>query len=161
MSPGDAKSLGEMLSRLRLDGDDHPMLRLPLTLASKIEIKDEGCWMWLASRNKDGYGRSTSSEASRGRYAHRVIYELLVGPIPEGLTLDHLCRVTSCVNPAHLEPVTWIKNVRRRPLKTHCPQGHWLEGDNLVVQTGGIRRCRICLGLTYKKRWLRKKEMAT
>ena len=78
--------------------------------------------------------------------AHRVAYELQVGPIPVGLQLDHLCRVRSCVNPAHLEPVTSAENTRRglRAMKTHCPQGHPYAGENLLIRPTGQRRCRTC-----------------
>ena len=69
------------------------------------------CWMWKLSRNRDGYGVAWGG---RGKtLAHRVEYERHVGPIPQGLTLDHLCRERGCVNPEHLEPVTLIENQRR------------------------------------------------
>jgi hypothetical protein len=83
--------------------------------------------------------------------AHRVVYEALVGPVPEGLELDHLCKESRCVNPAHLEPVTHAENVRRgrgwggqNARKTHCPSGHPYEGDNLILQKRGGRLCRTC-----------------
>jgi hypothetical protein len=69
--------------------------------------RGEGCWLWNGKRNHLGYGIFSE------RRAHRVVYEHFVGPIGEGLELDHKCRVTSCVNPAHLEPVTHKENVRR------------------------------------------------
>lgn len=69
------------------------------------------CWEWHGSKSKKGYGQATF--AGKNRQAHRVAYELLVGPIPEGLTLDHICRAHHCVNPDHLEPVTSAENVRR------------------------------------------------
>lgn len=77
------------------------------------------------------------------------MYEGLVGPIPDGFTLDHLCRNTSCANPAHLEPVTHEENVKRgrsgegQALRTHCPQGHEYTDDN-TYQHGGRRFCRAC-----------------
>jgi hypothetical protein len=71
---------------------------------------DDGCWMWTGTLNK-GYGMF--SFGGKTRRAHRFAYEALVGPIPEGLALDHLCRNPACVNPAHLEPVTWRENVYR------------------------------------------------
>gem|GEM_PF-2516826 len=99
--------------------------------------KSEGCWEWTAGRARGGYGSTTLRRSSTrrgrtyGRMAHRVAYELLVGPIPPGLTLDHLCRNRGCVNPAHLEPVTLQENIMRSPnavaavnaRKTHCPHG--------------------------------------
>ncbi len=82
--------------------------------------------------------------------AHRFAYELLVGPIPDGLEIDHLCRVTACVNPAHLEPVTGQVNTLRgdtpaakNAAKTHCPQGHVYSVKNTGVGNGR-RRCRTC-----------------
>lgn len=70
-----------------------------------------GCWEWLRARHPDGYGAAW--DGKRVRRAHRVMYERLVGPIPTGLVLDHLCRNPGCVNPAHLEPVTDAVNLRR------------------------------------------------
>jgi hypothetical protein len=76
----------------------------------KIERKD-GHWLWTGARTSKGYGKIGIDKAVVR--AHRAVYELLVEPIPDGLVLDHLCRVTSCVNPSHLEPVTQGENVRR------------------------------------------------
>lgn len=72
---------------------------------------DSPCWVWQRALDKQGYGCAWSEQRLRG--AHRVIYELLVGPIPDGLELDHLCRVPACVNPDHLEPVSRSENIRR------------------------------------------------
>lgn len=71
-----------------------------------------GCWLWLGSKDPRGYGVCYRAPG-RSTTVHRDAYEHLVGPIPEGLTLDHLCRTRACVNPAHLEPVTLLENVRR------------------------------------------------
>lgn len=70
-----------------------------------------GCWLWLSTLDRSGYGRLYHQ--ARRWVAHRFFYELLVGPIPEGLELDHLCMVKTCVNPAHLEPVTGDENIDR------------------------------------------------
>jgi len=70
-----------------------------------------GCWPWLAGINQYGYG--ILWHGGRNQMAHRIAYELLVGPIPSGLTIDHLCRNRRCVNPAHMEPVTREENSRR------------------------------------------------
>lgn len=82
-----------------------------------VEERGHGtpCWTWMRAVGQDGYGRARVD--SRMGYAHRVIYEQHRGPIPEGLQLDHLCEVRSCVNPAHLEPVTPKENVRRATAK--------------------------------------------
>jgi HNH endonuclease len=108
-----------------------------------------GCWIWigaLASFSPStplGYGRF------RGRQAHRVAWERLRGPVPENLELDHLCRMTPCVNPDHLEPVTHAENLRRgkgnqNAQKTHCIRGHEFTPENTYRQSGGGRGCRIC-----------------
>lgn len=89
--------------------------------------KTDTCWLWTGALNSYGYGtlsRWTDGKRRQLR-AHRVAYELLVGPIPEGLVLDHLCRVKVCVNPAHLEAVTDRVNIYRAiVMPTHCPHGH-------------------------------------
>lgn len=71
------------------------------------------CWEWIGTRYGNGYGQAAIGDGGRINQAHRVVYEALVGPIPEGLELDHLCRNPSCVNPDHLEPVTHAENMRR------------------------------------------------
>ena len=76
---------------------------------SKVN-KTDTCWIWTAAKNQDGHGRFRHG---RLVLAHRFAYELLVGPIPKGLDLDHLCQNPACVNPAHLEPVTRKENTRR------------------------------------------------
>jgi len=86
-------------------------------LWSKVDRRDDGCWLWTGNTDKDGYGMmhvvaSTPSGATTKR-AHRLVYEAEVGPIPNGMQLDHLCKVRCCVNPAHLEPVTPKENVHR------------------------------------------------
>lgn len=114
----------------------------------KVDRRGPGeCWLWLASKTGSGYGQ-IGVDGSRALMAHRVAYELLVGPIPAGLHLDHLCRVPACVNPAHLEPVTPYENARRSPLtgagKTHCKRGHPFDEANTYVTPGGQRQCRTC-----------------
>lgn len=113
-------------------------------LAAKILIGD-GCWEWQASK-RGNYGQFKINGTSK--VAHRAVYEEVVGPIPAGLTLDHLCRNCGCVNPDHLEPVTMAENVRRgnaasalNARKTHCIHGHPLSGENLYL----IKRGRACL----------------
>jgi hypothetical protein len=122
---------------------------IPKTLAEKVQGKfriDEstGCWIWTAAFNSTGYGRLREHPRNRTLLAHRVMYEIHVGPIADGLVIDRLCRTRACVNPAHLEPVEFAENVRRgESVKTHCPQGHPYDGSNLGWSMGG-KRCLTC-----------------
>ena len=111
-----------------------------------------GCWLWTKAVRPDGYG---VFGAAPGRivYAHRFSYELHRGPIPAGMVLDHLCRVRSCVNPAHLEAVTDRVNILRgvgmtaiNARRTHCPQGHPLDGvtRRYTGRQTHQRYCRRC-----------------
>lgn len=112
------------------------------------------CWVWTGATS-DGYGRvgirrGTDRPSTEG--AHRISYRMNVGPIPEGLTLDHLCRNPPCVNPAHLEAVTMRENVLRGETitayaasRTHCPQGHEYNEANTYRYKGTNHRlCRVC-----------------
>ena|SRR5579885_311897 len=84
--------------------------RLPWHIREKIAVNEDGCWLWTGALS-EGYGRQRVRDFVY--LAHRLVYELLVEPIPEGFDIDHLCRVRRCVNPAHLEPVTRAENLRR------------------------------------------------
>lgn len=110
----------------------------------KYEVNESGCWIWVACLDVKGYGRV--SVGGRMKLAHRVSYALHIGPIPEGLTLDHLCRVPRCVNPAHLEPVTHAENMHRgeRARKTHCKKGRPFDEANTYFGVGDRRECRAC-----------------
>lgn len=116
---------------------------------SKVE-KTDTCWNWTGASIRGGYGMLLWRE--RRRLAHRISYEIAHGdPVPDGLTVDHLCRNPRCVNPDHLEVVTNRENVLRgagptaiNARKTHCVNGHALEGDNLLQRSDGGRRCREC-----------------
>lgn len=121
-------------------------------LMSKREIDPEtGCWNWTGSVVRTGYGQIKVRKGLVQR-THRVMYEALVGPIPEGLDLDHLCRNRRCMNPEHLEPVTERENAlrgqgpaARNAMKTHCPRGHPYSGGNLyIIPSTGGRMCRTC-----------------
>ncbi|MAH48206.1 hypothetical protein CMI37_20450 [Candidatus Pacearchaeota archaeon] len=110
-----------------------------------------GCWLWLGAHNGRLYG--TIFVDNRVTYVHRLSYELAKGPIPDGLQIDHLCRVHNCVNPKHLEAVTSRQNILRgngprltserwRAI-THCKRGHAYAENTMIVQ-GKKRVCRVC-----------------
>lgn len=127
---------------------------MTITLAdiARLEAKikfggDDECWIWTAAI-AHGYGRIKWGD--RVAMAHRVVYELLVGPIPEGLDIDHLCRVRACVNPSHLEPVTRAVNLARgdtmfvrNAAKAECLRGHPYDEENTYKTSKG-RACRAC-----------------
>ena len=130
--------------------------------ADHYAVFDDGCHNWLGAYDHHGYGRFYDRKIKKAVFAHRTAYELFVGPIPEGLTLDHLCRNRGCVNPRHLEPVTHQVNILRgvglaaqRAKQTHCKRGHELVGENLDLQrrpydpTGRrSRACKACRKIT-------------
>lgn len=113
---------------------------LPHHIRRNIGPGDQGCWVWLKSRSRDGYGWASLN--NKTFQAHRLVFELMRGQVPDGLVLDHICRVRHCVNPAHLEPVTPRENLVRSELTPAgmvvCKRGHELE--NWTRQ----RRCPVC-----------------
>jgi hypothetical protein len=122
---------------------------------AKVDASGD-CWIWTGAKTSGGYGQSSYGHGSPA-IAHRMAWELLCGPIPEGRQLDHLCRVKLCVNPDHLEPVTPAENMRRMfALRSHCKNGHPFSGDNLRLGTtrNGYtgRNCRTCLR-EAERRW--------
>lgn len=130
---------------------------LPRLLA-RMEVSESGCWLWTGYRSRLGYGQIRYQNRAIG--THRLSYMLLVGPIPEGLVIDHLCRTPACINPAHLEPVPQRVNVlrgespiARQAEQTACGNGHPFTDENTRVdRKGGKRRCRICSRAYYAAR---------
>jgi hypothetical protein len=118
---------------------------LPGRIEERIHPEpNTGCWLWDGS-GPDGYG--SAWWGGKLHRAHRLVYEMAVGPIPKGLGLDHTCRVRCCVNPAHLEPVTQRENIRRSPLmagKSECKHGHTFTPENTIWRKNGTRKCRAC-----------------
>jgi hypothetical protein len=115
-------------------------------LANVLRVEGDACWPWLGQVNNKGYGMACIG--GRKRAAHVVVYELLVGAVPDGLELDHLCRVPLCVNPDHLEPVTHAVNMRRAgDAQTACRKAShdWSIPRNVYTEPKtGRRRCREC-----------------
>lgn len=129
-----------------------------------VSIKDTGCWEWIGSLS-NGYGAfhvpGTKSEVIR---AHEFSYRFFVGPIPEGLELDHLCHNPKCVNPKHLEPVTHQENMvrglsfntnRGNCMKTQCVHGHEFNESNTYISKDGHRHCKVCITNRARERYRR------
>lgn len=131
-----------------------------------VDLND--CWLYAKSITNTGYGVIFGEGKTHA--AHRVMYTNMVGEIPKGLEIDHLCRVRRCINPAHLEAVTTAENVRRgagvgviNALKTHCIRGHALSGYNCMTvalppKYKPERRCRTCQNKTANEYYYRKKK---
>lgn len=130
------------------------LIDLPDRLQDKIVVDcGSGCWWWTGARDSNGYGRTWMDGSHRK--APRLIYELLVEKIPDGLVPDHLCENKACVNPGHLETVTQRENVRRWYARfTHCKHGHEFTPENLLppCPSNDRRRCRECKRIRDRKK---------
>ena len=127
-------------------------------LLSNIDTSGR-CWHWRGVVGHGGYGLFSSTQA------HRVVYEAILGEIPQGLQLDHLCRTRDCVRPSHLEPVTPRINVRRsespaafNAVKTHCLRGHAFDEINTYLFPDGRRCCRACKTVANRRSELKRKD---
>ena len=134
-----------------------------MDISSKYIIDEStGCWIWQGSPcRKNGYGRFWVN--GKNVSAHRYSYELAKGKIPDGLSIDHLCRNTMCVNPDHLEAVTTKTNTLRgfspsaiNKSKTHCHLGHEFTEENTRIAKSGKRHCRHCERQRWHKRQAKK-----
>lgn len=133
-----------------------------------IPEPNSGCWIWTAATCGGGSDRPTFrlSRPRRQVLAHRFSYETFVGPIPEGLTVDHQCNNKYCVNPDHLKAMTQLENGRRYTESiTHCPQGHPYDEENtrIIKGYGGnegyrMRVCRICFRESDRRSYRRRKK---
>lgn len=128
----------------------------------KVDIggPDE-CWPWRMSTGAHGYGQTW--DGITVRLAHRCAWTLAHGPIPAGLTVDHVCRNRPCCNPAHLRLLSNVANAtdNGQGRKTHCPQGHPYAGDNLYVNPQGHRLCRACRRVHKEAHYERKRNGAS
>lgn len=135
------------------------------TLQERFEarvVRGPDCWTWAGSHNNKGYP-VIAAKNEQGKWrpylVHRIAYELLIGPIPDGLKIDHLCCNTRCVNPGHLEPVTQQVNMLRGnhpsalAVRTgFCKRGHRYTAANTMHNTSGSRECRACRRMRDRQR---------
>lgn len=126
----------------------------PAPIARRIDVNDNGCWLWQGALYPDGY--AMVSYRNKTHQGHRLMYRLLVGEVPAGLVLDHLCRVRKCVGPQHLEPVTPRENLRRGNTPTGWSVCQTCGGE--FSELRGQRRCLVCLARYEQARLARKAQ---
>jgi hypothetical protein len=135
------------------------MTGLPDRFWAKVDKTDDGCWKWTAATKGKGYGNFWMNG---GFYnAHRLSWEDVNGPIPDGLVIDHLCRNPPCVRPDHLRVVTQRENLfaegslfpaKLNAEKTHCPHGHLFTPESTYVRPNGWRECNTCRTEWHRQR---------
>jgi hypothetical protein len=148
---GELESMAQFKRRIFCSQECYNIHRsdLPRRLLNYV-VDDNGCHVWQGACNKRGYGQIKIKGKQVG--VHIVAYEFHVGPVPDGLTIDHTCENHPCINPEHLEPVTMRVNILRASTtlaginarKTHCPHGHRYSPKNTYVSKDGRRYCRQC-----------------
>ncbi|MEH0542985.1 HNH endonuclease signature motif containing protein [Streptomyces sp. B21-105] len=155
------------MKKAKADGTFVPLIRhsrqAPFEkVMSRIDQQPGGCWLYTGALMADGYARVKDASTDHALLVHRVTYEALVGRVPVGLVLDHLCRVRHCVNPQHLEPVTDAENIRRGVHarlgdRTHCTEGHEYTPENTIFQKRRTKSgvtltpvCRTCKNAYYR-----------
>ncbi len=146
-------------------------MKYPIKFIERIKTKIliepySGCWLWTAGTRTWGYAQTSLKNKTYS--AHKVLYEDKFGKVPDGLELDHLCKVKCCVNPSHLEAVTHTENVRRgraleairreRLSRTHCKWGHEFTTENTLSKTNGARGCRICTNIRQREAYYKNKK---
>lgn len=137
--------------------------RLPVRFWAKVYPEpNTGCWLWGASTSDTGYG--SFALVGVGHNTHRLAFETLKAPVPDGCVIDHIvCDTKACVNPDHMTPTTNRANVIRSPFmvaqmaRTHCPAGHPYQGNNLILRRGK-RECRTCKRARDGRRRARAKQ---
>lgn len=156
--------------------NDNPPHRVIAKIQSRLEVSETGCWIWPGA-TASGYGRIAWHASGKGTWGavHRIMYTYLVGAIPAGLDLDHLCHNPktctapcihrACANPSHLEPVSRRVNLLRggtipaeRAGITHCPSGHPYTEPNTLTDKEGRRYCRECKRIRNRAYYHRNKE---
>ncbi len=136
----------------------------------RIVFASSGCWEWTGALTSAGYGLMQTGERTpagnyKPTYTHRLAYELYVGPIPKGLSIDHLCRNPRCANPSHLEAVPIGVNVLRgtgmsamHAKAIHCKRGHLKTPANMYIRPDGYRECRLCMRRRNKERTSKRRQ---
>lgn len=129
---------------------------LPRRFWAKVQITADGCWLWTGAKAGNGYGSWGINGKTRS--THKTAYESLIGCVPDGLTLDHLCRVRHCCNPYHLQPVTQRENSARSPLTTAGRQFCRRRGSSFRTLRSGRRVCQPCR-VAHQRQWRKQRTV--